>query len=200
MHVFKLGSNGKADFAIVGLGNPGGEYADTRHNAGFQAIDALGEQLGVRYWKNRHGCLEAEVGYKDLRLVLAKPQSYMNTSGGPVSQVMRAFGLRPVQVICIHDEMDLEPGTVRIKKGGGHAGHNGLRSMIDKLGSADFIRVRVGIGAPRGRTQGADFVLDRLKGDRLEEFKADCTLAADAALCVIDDGPDAAMNRFNRRS
>ena len=137
-------------YLIVGLGNPGEENAHTRHNAGFDAVDAIAGEVGARYWKTECGSLTAKGAYRDVDLVLAKPQSYMNTSGGPVKQLMNAYGVDAEHLIVIHDELDIDPGTVRVKFGGGHAGHNGLRSICDKLGTRDWSRVRVGIGRPPG--------------------------------------------------
>lgn len=134
---------------IAGLGNPGEEYEHTRHNAGFDTVDALADELGVRYWKNEGGALVGKASYRGHELLLVKPQSFMNTSGGPVSKLMRAYGVAPDHLIVVHDELDIEPGTIRVKFGGGHAGHNGLRSICDKLGTRDWFRVRIGIGGRR---------------------------------------------------
>ena len=120
-------------YLIVGLGNPGEEYAHTRHNAGFDTVDALADELGVRYWKNEGGALVGKASYRGHELLLVKPQSFMNTSGGPVSKLMRAYGVAPDHLIVVHDELDIDPGTVRVKFGGGHAGHNGLRSICERV-------------------------------------------------------------------
>ena len=120
-------------YLIVGLGNPGEEYEHTRHNAGFDTVDLIGEEAGARYWKTECGALTAKGVYRDEDLILAKPQSYMNTSGGPVKQLCNAYGIEPDHLIVIHDELDIDPGTVRVKFGGGHAGHNGLRSICERV-------------------------------------------------------------------
>ena len=134
---------------IVGLGNPGDEYAHTRHNAGFEVIDSCAT-LGVSYWKNTCGAMVAKLRFvsrmEHRKVILAKPQSFMNLSGGPVSHLCREYDEQPSELIVIHDELDIPAGSVRVKKGGGHAGHNGLRSIIEKLGTRDFLRVRTGIG------------------------------------------------------
>ena len=117
-------------YLIVGLGNPGEDYAHTRHNAGFDTIDVLAGEWGANYWKDKGGALVAEVKPRALdgeALILAKPQSYMNLSGGPVANLMKAYGISPDEVIVIHDDLDLPSGSIRVKRGGGHAGHNGLR-------------------------------------------------------------------------
>ena len=182
---------------IAGLGNPGPEYADNRHNAGFMAVDKLAEELRANYWKTEHGALTAHVKHKGQELILAKPQSYMNTSGGPVSKIAAAYKIAPEEILVIHDEMDIPNGDVRIKVGGGHGGHNGLRSIHEKLGSNAYVRVRVGIDHPPGRKPVVDYVLQAPKGEALEAFQAACAIAADAALACVDDGPIKAMNRFN---
>ena len=120
-------------FLIVGLGNPGEEYEHTRHNAGFDTVDKIASEIGVRYWKNECGALTGKGAYHDIDVVLAKPQSYMNTSGGPVKQLMNAYGVSPDRLVVIHDELDIDPGTIRVKFGGGHAGHNGLRSICEAV-------------------------------------------------------------------
>lgn len=182
---------------IAGLGNPGPEYADNRHNAGFMAIDKLAEELRANYWKTEHGALTAHVKYKGRELILAKPQSFMNTSGGPVSKIAAAYKIAPEEILVIHDEMDIPNGDVRIKVGGGHGGHNGLRSIHEKLGTNAYVRVRVGIDHPPGRKPVVDYVLQAPRGEQLEAFQAATGIAADAALACVGDGPLKAMNRFN---
>lgn len=182
---------------IAGLGNPGAEYESTRHNAGFLAIDNLADELGARYWKNEDGALVAHVMQGDDELLLAKPQSFMNTSGGPVSKLAAKYKIAPEDVLVIHDDLDIEPGTIRVKVGGGHGGHNGLKSIHAKLGSEAYTRVRVGIGRPPGRKPVADYVLQTPKGDSAQEFEHATAIAADAVKCILTEGPVAAMNRFN---
>lgn len=189
---------------VAGLGNPGNEYANTRHNAGFHAIDELARQAGVSYWKNQLGAevavvsindADAEGGKRDL--VLVKPQSFMNSSGGPISKLCREYKVAPEELLVIHDELDIPEGDVRVKVGGGHAGHNGLRSIIDKLGSRDFSRVRTGIGNPPGRMPVADFVLKQLRQRELEDFEATCARAADAAGLAVVRGVVFARDHVN---
>jgi peptidyl-tRNA hydrolase, PTH1 family len=182
---------------IAGLGNPGEEYAATRHNAGFLVLDLLAEKLGAHYWKDECGSEVAHVRRGDDELLLAKPQSFMNASGGPVSKLAQNHHLTPEQILIIHDDMDLPSGTVRVKVGGGHAGHNGLKSLHAKLGSADYVRVRVGTGHPSGRKTVIDHVLSVPRGEDAELFEQAIARAADAVLCVVEDGPVRAMNRFN---
>ncbi len=182
---------------VAGLGNPGEEYAGTRHNAGFAVVDALACELGARYWKSEGGAAVAHVRRGGGELLLAKPQSYMNTSGGPLSKLMRAHRIEAGELLVVHDDLDLEPGRIRVKAGGGTAGHNGLKSIQAKLGTNEYVRVRVGIGHPPGKKPVVDFVLQRPKAKDAEDFEAACDAAVRAALCVVDEGPAAAMNKFN---
>ena len=184
-------------YLIVGLGNPGEEYEHTRHNAGFDAVDAIAEEVGARYWKTECGSLTAKGVWRDQDIVIAKPQSYMNTSGGPVKQLMNAYGVEPDRLIVIHDELDIDPGTVRVKFGGGHAGHNGLRSICDKLGSRDWARVRVGIGRPPGRMSVVDWVLSRPRKEAEEDFVYAVDRGAQAALSLVNVGLEKTQQAFN---
>lgn len=184
-------------FLIVGLGNPGEEYEHTRHNAGFDTVDKIASEIGVRYWKNECGALTGKGVYHDIDVVLAKPQSYMNTSGGPVKQLMNAYGVSPDYLVVIHDELDIDPGTIRVKFGGGHAGHNGLRSICDKLGTRDWFRVRCGIGRPPGRMSVADYVLSLPKKDAADDFAQATDLGCEAALFLIEHGLEKTQQKFN---
>ena len=184
-------------FLIVGLGNPGEEYEHTRHNAGFDTVNKIASEIGVRYWKNECGALTGKGAYHDIDVVLAKPQSYMNTSGGPVKQLMNAYGVSPDRLVVIHDELDIDPGTIRVKFGGGHAGHNGLRSICDKLGTRDWFRVRCGIGRPPGRMPVADYVLSLPKKDAADDFAQATDLGCEAALFLIEHGLEKTQQKFN---
>lgn len=177
---------------VAGLGNPGEKYAHTRHNAGFAVIDALAEHHGVSYWKSEAGCQVAEITIpaaqgaasestrgEKRRVLLAKPQDFMNTSGGPLSKLARAHHLQPAQILVIHDEVDLAEGQLNFKEGGGLNAHNGLRSIADKLQTKDFMRLQFGIGRPPGKMSVADFVLRELKGNNLEDFLITAQTAAD---------------------
>ena len=189
---------------IAGLGNPGEEYAATRHNAGFRAIDVLAEKAGVTYWKNQAGAEVATINVNDAEaeggkreVVLVKPQSYMNTSGGPISKLCAQYKVRSEELLVIHDELDIPAGDVRVKVGGGHAGHNGLRSIIDKLGSRDFSRIRAGIGNPPGRMPVADFVLKQLRSREAEDFEVMTHQAAEAAALAVTRGVIFARDHVN---
>lgn len=168
---------------VAGLGNPGAEYALTRHNAGFVTVDELARRYGARYWKSQAGCEVAKVRISGREVVLAKPQAFMNTSGGPLSKLARELRVKPEEVLVVHDEVDLPAGEVRYKFGGGLNAHNGLRSVKAKLGTTEFARVRVGIGRPPGRMSVADWALRKLKGDFAEDFLVTCAHAAD----VVED-------------
>jgi len=182
---------------IVGLGNPGPEYERTRHNAGFLTIDLIAENLRATYWKDQCGAKVAVVRFGDDDLVLAKPQSFMNLSGGPVKRLLEEYGATLAETIVVHDDIDLVAGAVRVKRDGGHGGHNGLRSLHEKLGSDAYQRVRVGVGRPPGRMDPADWVLQHLKGAALEEFEASIPTAAQATLSVLEHGIDVAMREYN---
>lgn len=189
---------------VAGLGNPGDEYADTRHNAGFKAIDELARQANVTYWKNQLGAEVASIQVHDpdagggrREVLLVKPQSYMNTSGGPISKLCAQHKISADELLVIHDELDIPEGDVRVKVGGGHAGHNGLRSIIDKMGSRDFSRIRVGIGNPPGRMAVADFVLKQFRPKELEAFQDTCNRAADAAGLALTQGVVYARDHVN---
>ena len=177
---------------VCGLGNPGSEYALTRHNAGFAAIDALAERWGVRYWKSEGGCdtalVKVRCGTETRAIMLAKPQSYMNTSGGPLSKLARAHKVSPAEILVIHDEVDLPEGRIQVKFGGGLNAHNGLRSIADKLGTRDFSRIRCGIGRPPGKMSVADYALRKLKGNFAEEFLVMAQEAADVAEKCVEQG------------
>ena len=169
---------------VCGLGNPDTEYTRTRHNAGFATIDAVAARRGVRYWKSEAGAQVASITVasrdgEKREVLLAKPMSYMNTSGGPLSKLARAHHVRPEEILVVHDEVDLPAGEVKLKLGGGLNAHNGLRSIADKLGSRDFARVQFGIGRPPGRMPVADYVLRELKGAFLEDFELTVERAAD---------------------
>ncbi|MBQ9317783.1 MAG: aminoacyl-tRNA hydrolase [Atopobiaceae bacterium] len=177
---------------VCGLGNPGSEYALTRHNAGFAVVDALAERFGVRYWKSEGGCdvavVKTHYGLETHEVILAKPQSYMNTSGGPLSKLARAHKVSPAEILVVHDEVDLPQGRIQVKFGGGLNAHNGLRSIADKLGTRDFSRVRCGIGRPPGKMSVADYALRKLKGNFAEEFLVMAQEAADTVERCLEQG------------
>lgn len=178
---------------VCGLGNPDADYERTRHNAGFATVDVLAARHGVRYWKSEAGAQVASLTWRGAdgeqrEVLLAKPMSYMNTSGGPLSKLARAHRVAPQQILVVHDEVDLAAGEVRLKLGGGLNAHNGLRSIADKLGSRDFARVQFGIGRPPGKMQVADYVLRELRGGFLDEFNITAECAADLVERILTEG------------
>lgn len=173
---------------VLGLGNPGEEYERTRHNAGYATIDVLAERSGVRYWKSQAGMMvaQARVGGKDI--LLARPQTYMNEVGGPISKLVRQLKIAPEELLVVHDDVDVPDTKLQLKFGGGHDGHNGLRSIINKLGSRDFARLRFGVGRPPGRMSVAQYALRPLKGAQLASFEIEAQDAADIVGRVIRNG------------
>ena len=197
------------DALVVGLGNPGKEYARTRHNVGAEAVALLAERAGGKFKAGRDKALVSDVRIAGRRVILALPTTYMNDSGQAVGALMRRHKLvllpeptdladrNPAQLIVIHDELDLAPGVVRVKVGGGLAGNNGLRSITQHLKTQDYVRVRLGIGKPPSKERGANHVLSRLPKAERELLDVSIVLAADAVEVLLADGPDAAMRQFN---
>ena len=182
---------------VVGLGNPGPEYENTRHNAGFMTVDLLAETLCAAYWKNEGGAKVAHVRFGDDELVLVKPQTFMNISGKSVRKLADTYKVPVDEVVIVHDDLDLPEGSVRAKKGGGHGGHNGLRSLSEQLGGGDYLRVRIGIGRPPGRMDPADYVLEQLRRDASERLAAMIPTAAQCVMTLLERGVDAAMREYN---
>lgn len=186
-----------ADLLVVGLGNPGDEYARTRHNVGADVVEILAKRHGARLRRGKERALVDEVRVGGRRLALAIPLTYMNESGAAVGALVRRFGVTPDRLVVVHDELDLPVAALRVKFGGGLAGHNGLRSIKSHLHTDDFARLRIGIGKPVSADRGADHVLDRFA--KRERADVDVTLeqAADAVEAILTSGVDEAMNRFN---
>jgi PTH1 family peptidyl-tRNA hydrolase len=182
---------------VVGLGNPGPEYELTRHNAGFLTVDLLGENLRASYWKDEAGAKVAVVRFGDDELALAKPQTFMNVCGRCVRRLTEIYEVPVPELVVVHDDIDIPAGVVRAKKGGGHGGHNGLRSVSEALGSGDYLRVRVGVGRPPGRMDPADYVLQPLKGEPAEELLAEVPTAAQCVMHILEQGIEAAMREYN---
>lgn len=183
---------------VVGLGNPGAAYARTRHNVGEEAVVEVARRHGARLKPGRDEALVFEGRVAGCDVVLAFPTTFMNESGRSVGKMMRRFGIAaPQDLVVVHDELDLAPGTVRVKAGGGLAGHNGLRSITQHLGTQDYLRVRIGVGKPPHRDRGADHVLTRVPAAERTLLDVAVQEAADAIEMVLTDGVDAAMQRFN---
>ena len=180
---------------MVGLGNPGPNYAKTRHNLGFVVADILADRMGEKFKAHKKSGAEVVTGRVGGRSVmLAKPRVYMNESGRQVGPLAKFFGVPPADVVIIHDELDIDFGRIRLKFGGGVAGHNGLRSVASALGTNDFQRVRIGIGRPPGHKSGASFVLDNFNAAERKEVPVICEQAADATDLLITQGLEPAQN------
>ena len=182
---------------VVGLGNPGPEYAGNRHNVGAMVLDVLAGRVNGRFKNHKAVADIVETRFASSRVVLAKPRSYMNLSGGPTATLARFFGIEPGNVIAVHDELDLPAGTIRVKSGGGEGGHNGLRSISAALGTKDYLRVRFGIGRPPGRMDAADFVLRDFSAAERKDLDVDLEHAADAVELLIEYGLEATQNRLH---
>lgn len=184
---------------IVGLGNPGAEYAHNRHNVGQMVLDELASRIGSGFksHKSRAQVLEGRLGIGGARVVLAKPLSYMNVSGGPVAALAGFYGITPDHVIAVHDEIDIPFDTVKLKLGGGEGGHNGLRDISKALATKDYLRVRVGVGRPPGRMDTADYVLRDFSGAEKKELPFLIDTAADAVEALVRDGLLDAQQQFH---
>lgn len=184
---------------IVGLGNPGSEYAHNRHNVGQMVLDELAHRVGggFKSHKSRAQVLEGRLGIGGPRVVLAKPMSYMNVSGGPVSALAKFYDVDPDRVIAVHDEIDIPFNTIKLKIGGGEGGHNGLRDISKALATKDYLRVRVGVGRPPGRMDTADFVLRDFAAPEKKELPFLIDAAADAVEALIRDGLQSAQQKFH---
>jgi len=183
---------------VVGLGNPGPDYERTRHNIGFRVADELARRLGASFKRSKHQALVAEARDGDERLLLAKPQTFMNESGRAVAALTRYYRVPLDRVIVVHDELDLPLGVVRVKLGGGAAGHNGVSDVVSAIGP-EFARVRIGIGRPPGRKDPVDFVLEPFPKREEAEAPQIVDLGADAVLAIVRDGISAAQTEFNQR-
>ncbi len=186
-----------ADLLVVGLGNPGDEYRGSRHNLGAEVVELLAQRHGARLRKRKEHALVDEVTLDGRRIALAVPLTYVNDSGNAVGALVRRFGVTPEQVVVVHDELDLPVAELKVKSGGGLAGHNGLRSIVSHLHSQDFQRVRIGVGKPDSKERGADHVLNRFGKRERAEVDVTVEQAADAVETIARDGVDVAMNRFN---
>lgn len=183
---------------IVGLGNPGKQYERTRHNVGFRAIDALAQQLGCKIDKGKFQGLYGQTVYQGKKLYLLKPQTFMNLSGRSVLQLSAYYSIPPQHIIVLFDDISLEPGRLRVRADGSAGGHNGIKSVISELGSQEFPRVKIGVGAkPHPEQDLADWVLSSFSANEEKSLSASISAAADAALCIIDKGIPETANRYN---
>ena len=194
--MFKKSTN--ENWLIVGLGNPGREYEKTRHNCGFRAVDLLADQLGAKVDKLKFQGLYAQANYNGTKVFLLKPQTYMNLSGRSVLQLSAYFNIPPQRIIVMFDDISLEPGRLRIRPNGSAGGHNGIKSIIQEVGSQEFPRVKIGVGAkPNPNYDLADWVLSTFSANEEKALAVALKNAADAALAIIDKGVPEAANRFN---
>ena len=183
---------------IVGLGNPGAQYEKTRHNCGFRAVDLLAEKLGCKIDKAKFQGLYGQVSYQGKKLFLLKPMTYMNLSGKSILQLSAFFRIPPQRIIVLFDDISMEPGRLRIRADGSAGGHNGIKSIIQELGSQDFPRVKIGVGAkPHPEQDLADWVLSTFSAAEEKALASALERAADAALCIIDHGVPETANRYN---
>jgi PTH1 family peptidyl-tRNA hydrolase len=190
-----------ADLLVIGLGNPGAEYAHTRHNVGADVVELLADRHGGRLKAGKERALVAEVRIGAHRVALAFPQTFYNEAGLAALALVRRHGIDDLRrLVVVHDEMDLPVGKLKVKVGGGLAGNNGLKSMKAHLHTDDFVRVRVGIGKPPGRQQGVDHVLKRPGKAEKAELEVVMAEAADAVEAILAEGADAAMTHFNQRA
>ena len=188
----------KEAWLIVGLGNPGKEYSRTRHNCGFRALDILADKLGCKVDKCKFQGLYGQCNYRGSKLLLLKPQTYMNLSGRSVLQLSAYFNVPPQRIIVMFDDISLEPGRLRVRNDGSAGGHNGIKSIISELGSQDFPRVKIGVGSkPTPEYDLADWVLSSFSAQEEKALGPALERAADAALCIMEHGVPEAANRFN---
>ena len=184
---------------IAGLGNPDEHYRRSRHNLGFMVVDRLAQRYGAKLSERRFKAHLGRCLIEGQSIMLAQPQTYMNASGDALAPLLGYFKVEPARLIVIHDELDLAAGTLRIKRGGGHAGNNGVRSIIDTLGTGDFVRIRVGVGRPPGR-DAVGFVLEPLTREEMAVFEPLIERAADAAAAIVSVGAQRAMGTFNQHA
>lgn len=184
-------------FLIVGLGNPGRGYRENRHNVGFMLVDRLAAKLDVRFSRLQSKALVASATYNERKIVLAKPQTFMNLSGQSVQGLIRFYKLSLTNLLVAHDDLDLPPGTIRIRPDGGAAGQKGMESILERLGTDEFARLRLGIGRPPGQMEAPDYVLQDFSDAEMTAISETLDRAVEAALTFVTEGLDAAMNKFN---
>ena len=193
-----FGRKSTENWLIVGLGNPGKQYERTRHNCGFMAIDLLAKNLGCKIDKGKFQGLYGQIAYHGAKLFLLKPQTFMNLSGRSILQLSAYYNIPPQRIIVLFDDISLEPGRLRIRADGSAGGHNGIKSIIQELGSQDFPRVKIGVGAKAHPDQDlADWVLSGFTNAEEKALSAALEKAGEAALCILENGTAEAANRYN---
>ena len=189
---------GKGTFLIAGLGNPGKEYRETRHNIGFMTVDRIAERLSVKFARTQSKALITDARYLDQRIYLAKPQTFMNASGQSVGALLKFYKIPYKNLLVAYDDVDLPFETIRMKPSGGSAGHRGMQNIIQQIGTQEFPRLRLGVGRAYGSKQAADYVLKPFSREELEFLSVYIDRAAEAALTYIAEGIDRAMTTYNR--
>jgi peptidyl-tRNA hydrolase, PTH1 family len=184
-------------YLIIGLGNPGREYRETRHNIGFMLVDRLAVKLNARFSRLQSKALVGSAVYNDRKIILAKPQTFMNLSGQSVQGLVHFYKLPLTNLLLVHDDLDLPLGTIRIRPDGGSAGQKGMKSTLERLGTDEFPRIRLGIGRPPGQMQAPDYVLQNFSNSDLTIVSDTLTRAVEAALTFVTEGLNTAMNKYN---
>lgn len=185
-------------FLIIGLGNPGREYRENRHNLGFMLIDRLAVRLNARFTRLQSKALVASTLFQDRKIILAKPQTFMNLSGQSAQGLVHFYKVPLNKILVAHDDLDLPPGAIRIRPDGGSAGQKGMESILERFGTDEFPRLRMGIGRPPGRMSGPDYVLQDFSDSEMALVSETLDRAVEAVLLFVTEGLDAAMNKFNR--
>jgi PTH1 family peptidyl-tRNA hydrolase len=183
---------------IVGLGNPGGEYRETRHNIGFMVVDRMAEKHGIKLSRVQNKAIIGSGIVAGVKIILVKPQTFMNLSGQAVNALVRFYKIQLPDLIVAHDDVDLPFGSIRMRPGGGSAGQKGIASIINLMGTQEFARLRMGVGRPPGRMDAAAYVLQSFPSSEQELLQDFLTKAANALTCYVEDGLETAMNRFNQ--
>ena len=184
-------------YLIVGLGNPEEDYSKTRHNMGFNVINKIAQKYGIEVSKKKFDSLYGEGMIEKEKVILLKPQTYMNLSGEAIIQVIRFYKIPMEHVCVIYDDMDIEPGQIKIRKKGGAGSHNGMKSVVENLQTEDFARIRVGIGSPKEKQDAISYVIGAIPEEEIEILNKGVTQAAEAMISILTEGIDKAMNTFN---
>lgn len=184
-------------YLIVGLGNPEEEYSNTRHNMGFNTINKLAKQYNIEINKSKFKSLYGNGIIEKEKVILLKPQTYMNLSGTAIKEAMDFYKINKEELIIIYDDIDIEPGIIKIRKKGGPGTHNGMKSVVNEIKTQDFTRVRVGIGMPSNKSDLINYVIGKISKDDIEKLEDGTTKAKDALIEIIKNGVDTAMNKFN---
>ena len=188
---------GKKMYIIVGLGNPEEEYSKTRHNMGFNTINKIAKKYNIEVNKTKYQGLYESAIIEGQKVILVKPQTYMNLSGNCIQEFIKFYKIEKENVIVIYDDMDIEPGLIKIRKQGGAGGHNGMKSIIQMLGTEEFPRIRIGIGRPKHNGDEINYVIGSIPEDEIPELEKGTEKAKDAILEILKNGIDSAMNKFN---